>query len=223
MVWDGFLASSNEEWVEGLSRLIDDRELRKKFVINAQQKIKENWLLSQSYHKQAQIYQSIYQKRNELPGENLANLTLIQNLSAQYFEAFKNSKEQIQRQLTNLQEYENTIQLLANLTDEDFKLFQRYFDQSTDKQQLIETLTEQVTNQQSFITSLSDQISENNRENQNLSRKTDEQWAKIQELIHQNAELTNEAVSYSLSKSWKIQDRLEEWLASSGRHSIDDE
>ncbi len=56
---DGFLASSNEEWVEGLSRLIDDRELRKKFVINAQQKIKENWLLSQNYHKQAQIYQSI--------------------------------------------------------------------------------------------------------------------------------------------------------------------
>ncbi len=200
---DGYLASSNEEWVEGLSRLIDDREMRKKFAINAQQKIKENWLLSQNYHKQANIYQSVYKKRKDLQVENPVNLTLIRNLSAQYFEAFKNSKEQIRRQLINLQEYEKTIQLLANPTDEDFKLFQHYFDLSTDKQQLIEALTEQATNQQNFITSLSDQITEIKRENQILSRKTDEQWANLQDLLHQNAELANEAVSYSLSKSWK--------------------
>ena len=199
---DGFLAASNDEWVESLSHLIDDSELRKKFVSNAQKKIKKTWLLSQNFHKQTQIYQGIYQKRNNLPIKNLVNLTLIRNLSAQYFEAFKNRKEQTRHQLISFQEYEKTIQLLANQTDEDFQLFHHYFDQLTDKQQMIEALTEQVTNQQIFTNSLSNQIAENKREIQLLSHKTDEQRANIQDLMNLNAELTNEAVSYSLSKSW---------------------
>jgi len=129
-------------------------------------------------------------------------LTLIRNLSAQYFEAFKNRKEQTRHQLISFQEYEKTIQLLANQTDEDFQLFHHYFNQLTDKQQMIEALTEQVTNQQIFTNSLSNQIAENKREIQLLSHKTDEQRANIQDLMNLNAELTNEAVSYSLSKSW---------------------
>lgn len=53
---DGLLASDKTEWINSLSTLIEDRYLRRELAVNAQQKIRNNWLLSNNAEKLLQIY-----------------------------------------------------------------------------------------------------------------------------------------------------------------------
>jgi len=56
---EGLLASTTEEWVRMLSRLIESPELRRRIVVNAQQKISQAWLLSQNNTPRLKIYSEL--------------------------------------------------------------------------------------------------------------------------------------------------------------------
>jgi len=54
---DGLLASTDEDWMEGLVRLIESPGLRRELAFNAQEKIRNKWLLSKNVKKRIKIYQ----------------------------------------------------------------------------------------------------------------------------------------------------------------------
>ena len=60
--YDGLLASSLEEWEEYLIALIDNHELRLKLANNAQQTIKERWLLSKNAYRWIETYENLVNK-----------------------------------------------------------------------------------------------------------------------------------------------------------------
>jgi len=90
---DGFLASSYDDWVSMLSSLIDDPNLRFKFAINALEKIKRQWLLSNNFLKQINVYQNLLDGSRVLKKETNPHLKIFQNLATQYSEAWSKSKE----------------------------------------------------------------------------------------------------------------------------------
>jgi glycosyltransferase involved in cell wall biosynthesis len=56
---NGFLASTQEEWVGGLGRLIDNPDLREAIACQAQQTVRQSWLLSQHGGDWSEAYQKI--------------------------------------------------------------------------------------------------------------------------------------------------------------------
>ena len=56
---NGLLASSENEWFDMLSRLIEDPEYRLKVSTGAQRTLSRDWLLSSNYHKWADIVQKL--------------------------------------------------------------------------------------------------------------------------------------------------------------------
>lgn len=56
---DGLLASTTEEWVISLSRLIESPDLRSKLITHAQQKIRQSWLLSRNLEHRKKVYEAL--------------------------------------------------------------------------------------------------------------------------------------------------------------------
>lgn len=53
---NGFLAEKPNEWIEKISKLIDDQILRKQVLVNAQHDVRTNWML----HDHANLWQACY-------------------------------------------------------------------------------------------------------------------------------------------------------------------
>lgn len=68
---NGFLASNRNEWLEKLSQLIENPELRKQMVLAAQKTVKENWLLSENIKSWQDIFdrlnRSVYLEDQQKP------------------------------------------------------------------------------------------------------------------------------------------------------------
>jgi glycosyltransferase involved in cell wall biosynthesis len=56
---NGFLASTQEEWLQYLIQLVEDEELRLKLAVNAQNTLRSNWLLSKNIVKWYEILDSL--------------------------------------------------------------------------------------------------------------------------------------------------------------------
>ena len=58
----GFLAGTETEWIEKLTRLIEEPELRQNMAVAAQQTVQERWLLSQNITSWEDILKKLNQK-----------------------------------------------------------------------------------------------------------------------------------------------------------------
>jgi GT2 family glycosyltransferase/glycosyltransferase involved in cell wall biosynthesis len=108
---DGFLASSLEEWHESLTNLIENPELRYEVAQNAQETIKNKWLLSRNANQWRQIYHQIYIDHQSKPSseKTLFGTELIRSLNHQYYDLIEKTK-------TDLKEKNNTVlELMAEL------------------------------------------------------------------------------------------------------------
>lgn len=77
----GFLASSSEEWLDKLTRLIEDPVLRKTMLQNAQEDVSKNHLLSKHTDDWGKVYREVLKKGVVSKSERAINLDLLNRLS----------------------------------------------------------------------------------------------------------------------------------------------
>lgn len=179
---DGFVAASTEEWVDALSTLIEQKDIRHKFIENAQAKIQKTWLLSKNFHNQVEIYRDLccgnWAPRKETP----TYVDVVKHLASQYHEEFTRINAHGEPSLADLAIKEQTIQTLKNTLNAQIEI-------SEDLKQKNKTLSDQLDDQQLAYKALNQQSME--------------QQAAIQELTGKMQALEEEVVSYVMSKSWR--------------------
>lgn len=80
---DGFLASSQDEWFEYLCKLIDNKDLRFRIALNAQETVRSKWLLSMNAFQWQETYDQILMNNNR-EVKNSALIELVKSLNYQY-------------------------------------------------------------------------------------------------------------------------------------------
>src|SRR4030042_2509369 len=92
---DGFIASTTDEWMDGLSRLIESPSLRQEVVQNAQQKISKHWLLSKNINKRKKIYEDTISNFHPRTDISSSFYRIEKSLSEQYYEERKRNQAEI--------------------------------------------------------------------------------------------------------------------------------
>jgi glycosyltransferase involved in cell wall biosynthesis len=80
---NGFLACSEQEWFESLSRLITDPALRLQIAGNAQQTVRQNWLLSRHAHEWPDAYSMAIETAQSNEAMRLARIQLVAQAARQ--------------------------------------------------------------------------------------------------------------------------------------------
>ncbi len=179
---NGFLASSYAEWETCLSRLIEDEELEN-IVLDAQDKVKKHWLLSQNAEKQLIIYHKAIANNKEFEIQFPSIYPLIKSITRQNYEL-----NQINNQL--LIEKNNYINELM-----------QQFQESKRQNQLLRNNMEEVLIQNQLLIN---QDKENKEQNQILTNQLEEKKQQLLISLDQIKLQEEVILSYALSKSWQI-------------------
>lgn len=105
--YDGLLASSQDEWLDNLSQLIESKEMRYQIAVNAQKTIRARWLLSQNAHQWQEVYERFINEYKSQVANNLEIFALVKSLNQQYHtlnemrEKELHEKEDLLQSLTN--------------------------------------------------------------------------------------------------------------------------
>lgn len=81
---DGFLAGDNTEWLNSLEKLIDDPELRNKMAIKAQEKLRNQFLLSNNVHHLSSFLNEITCPETESSQTKKPWLDTLESINQQY-------------------------------------------------------------------------------------------------------------------------------------------
>jgi len=106
---DGLLASSLDEWQECLTMLIKDPELRQKLANNAQQTIRDHWLLSKNAYRWHQVYKDIIKIDDAQRKPDNQNYAVIRSLTQQYYHLHDSRKREIYTLDATIKEKEHRI------------------------------------------------------------------------------------------------------------------
>jgi len=96
--YNGLLASTQDEWLKCLIKLIEDNKLRNSFAANAQKEIRSKWLLSQNSSRWQGAYQRVFQTVNNRKYPQNTQLVLIKSITHQ-------TQEVLQTRTTQLAEH----------------------------------------------------------------------------------------------------------------------
>ena len=91
--FNGFLADTPNEWVEKLSKVIDDQILRGKMLSNAQSDVRSNWMLHDHAHSWQSCYDQVLDKGVQSKSEISASLTALGQTAEQIEEQLKKQGE----------------------------------------------------------------------------------------------------------------------------------
>jgi glycosyltransferase involved in cell wall biosynthesis len=80
---NGFLASTEQDWFESLSRLITDHALRLQIAGNAQHTVRQNWLLSRHAHEWPELYSMAVETAQSTKTRRLERIQLIAQAARQ--------------------------------------------------------------------------------------------------------------------------------------------
>jgi hypothetical protein len=110
---DGLLATSLDDWTDCLIRLIENDELRYQLAVNAQNTIKENWLLSKNAFRWEETYQSAFenQSSNRQQYNNMGSI--INSINLQLTNTFIFNETRKQELSKKLEEQDQIIQNLV--------------------------------------------------------------------------------------------------------------
>lgn len=134
---NGFLASTTEEWIDYLSRLIDSPQLRIAMATKVQEDIRENWLLT----KNASLWMHAYQKafnKGLIEKNQSVPLSLIKNLSRQIVLWGMDKDKQLQDKNYQIEE-------MHNLISEQNQVLENFKSQITQNEETIRNLNYQLT------------------------------------------------------------------------------
>lgn len=81
--FNGFLADNPDEWIEKISKLIDDRNLRNELLVNAQLDVRSNWMLPDHAYLWQACYDQILDRGVQDKCENSAILTALGQIAEQ--------------------------------------------------------------------------------------------------------------------------------------------
>jgi len=112
---DGLLASSLDEWQENLVMLIQDPELRQSLAENAQQTIRDHWLLSKNAFSWQQVYKDVFKLDDSQRDFNYQNYAVIKSITQQYYYLNNSRKTKIAKQDLTIKEKE--YQIVAQKTE----------------------------------------------------------------------------------------------------------
>jgi len=202
---NGFLASNSDEWESCLQRLIDDPQLRTTIASNAQEIIKEKWLLSNNAKEQFSIYSEIISTQIPRDNRQSINIRVLRSISQQVYDWQQELK------IENIEIKENIQQLSKK----------KIFDENSYKE-VINNLNIQIGNLESNLLTLekdSKQIIENKEEMiSELKIKIDEAQAYINSLQYQLYQKEEEVLNYATSVSWNLTRPLRKILRFFKRH-----
>jgi glycosyltransferase involved in cell wall biosynthesis len=173
---DGLLAKNSSEWVNQLSRLIENQELRVKIVVNAQKKINEKWLLSGNCSRQSDIYNSVRSNPDYFADRDHPFNKMLILLAQQNYEENQLVQQQIQSLKNDLEKT-----LAVN-----------------------QSLEKNVEKDKDSLHSLQSMLETTNGKYLSFLNRGDENNQIIHSLQNQVNNLNNEVLSYAMSKSWKI-------------------
>ena len=112
--YDGLLATSLDDWTNCLVRLIENDELRYQLADNAQNTIRENWLLSKNAFRWEETYQSAFenQSSNRQQYNNIGGI--INSINLQLTNAFIYNEARKRELSKKWEEQDQTVQNLVN-------------------------------------------------------------------------------------------------------------
>lgn len=93
---NGLLAYSPQEWEYALVQLIENPAIRYELAVNAQETVRENWLLSQNAFRWAKALESGTCKMNR-PRPEADLLKTLRSINHQLFDMFQQLREEIQQ------------------------------------------------------------------------------------------------------------------------------
>ena len=229
---DGFLASNIEEWIDSLSRLIENPELRENLANKAQQRIRQKWLLSANSGKLKQIYLHLLKRKNQTKMTDPTLQRMIRSINGQVQELIKDKDENICSLAKIAEEKNQKLDGLENQIIQRDTSLQSLGDQFNESNRKIEELSREIAMGRQELLSLETQLIESDRKIEDLSRvvATDEQdeltltsqiGEKDQEIEALNNRIIQsniligeletklqvsqeEVVSYVMSTSWQI-------------------
>ena len=91
---NGFLAKSESEWEEKLTLLIEDEVLRRKIIYQAQQNVRDNWLIHNHYQLWIDTYETILTQGKRVKNQKPGILPDIESLVIQEGEYHKKQSTQ---------------------------------------------------------------------------------------------------------------------------------
>jgi glycosyltransferase involved in cell wall biosynthesis/uncharacterized coiled-coil protein SlyX len=135
---DGVLAATTEEWVEALSKLIEDPALRSNLIQNAQSKIKRSWLLSEHLEDRLRVYEQF-----------LANYNPDRKTYPFFFEMEKSITRQLYEQHVHdyqqLSESEDSVKYLTKRASHQDTVIQSLGSKVSEQEGIIQKQTQVLT------------------------------------------------------------------------------
>ncbi len=119
---NGFLASSQTEWEQSLSKLIEDPTLRNEIAINAQKKIRKNWLLSPNASKLKKIYEEAVSDYPGKPHQLPPFYLTVKSFARQIYEGNQRINQQIdllEHQIGQLKEQNTQLTAYVNQCEDE--------------------------------------------------------------------------------------------------------
>lgn len=223
---NGFLAEKPNEWIEKISKLIDDQILRKQLLVNAQHDVRTNWML----HDHANLWQACYDQVLEQgvrdKPEISAGLTALGQIAEQIEEQLLKQAEKtaLLNQVVHVTQAENASLkdtvlreevraadlLLAEKAHSNNLLAERnlFKEESDRKTTWLEDLNARIAELETRNNSLQEQIScevlQLNQEKQELAESLEEYQTERQNLALAKEELQREKQGF--------QDRIDRLL-----------
>lgn len=112
---NGILASNHSEWEKQLTKLIEDGELRYKLALNAQQTVKDNWIISQNASQWTDVYQKIDGMSAKRENSLIFGRPLFKSITRQVFDLDQHQKSLIKGTQAELADLTNAIADLTNV------------------------------------------------------------------------------------------------------------
>ncbi len=122
---DGFLAGTLEQWESALSKLIDEPQMRLKMALNAQEKIRQHWLLSKNAVNLLNLYNEALQEFPRPKPSFHPFYGTLKSLTRQLFEGSRRFSE-LNNQIKTLD------QQIAQISDQNTEL-KRHLDDCEDE------------------------------------------------------------------------------------------
>lgn len=208
---NGFTASTIDEWINALSQLIENPQLREAMTLAAQETVRRDWLLSDHAHLWPETYAEIAELTSPNQAAIVAYLPVLEDITL-HLDTFLRKQEQKDSDVS--WQLQQANKALAEKIGHNDVLHGRLDLLSQENERLnselvliakdLEKVTIEKTNELELVSALQDQVD-------SLSVQWIDHTRQIQTLESENRFVKEgwdatklEAVKYSLSRSWRL-------------------
>lgn len=208
---NGFTASTIDEWIDALSQLIENPQLREKIALAAQETVRQDWLLSDHAHLWPETYAEIAELKTPNQATIAAYLPVLEDITLHLDTYFRKQEQkdfdlswQLQQAKQGLAEKiadNDTLHNRLDILSQKNNLLYAELDHITKD---FNKLYREKAHDDSCVTELKEQVDQ-------LSVQWIDHTRQIQTLESENRVIREgwdasklEAVHYALSRSWRL-------------------